>query len=1796
MANNKTPVPVVTAVAVVDNASKEMKEHSKKEAEQLENLQKNVEAEGLSAVEALDKATEILNEGIADTNSYIKKIMDAAKNDGSIDLKHFAHELDRINKRKEIIARILSSSIETCEAKKKITQKKIDELVKKYDTETEIEKNKIKKDIQNYQNQILLEESKKQKKIDHAKNIAIKLFAKMQDRLELFEGVNPAKLEKDRKKTEVELKEIVSKTEEGSEDFHKAIELMLGKKSKSKDDDDEEDDKNVPKWKKTINSIIEEDQFAGRALKAYYMAKHSKKNGGKISSGLLKAFKGDVHRSFQKWAYGGSGIGGAAKALLGRFIDSRLSARAEAKIRAKINSKNKQLEDASKKLEQLKKPNSNATSYEFALARQKYNALLRNSLMLAADFRTHGRASLTQEDSDLFGTSDESQILGKNELELLKRIRKETAEDERIIREESEKSKQRANRRLDTGFTKKAEVVVETPPKVSRLAIEGPKARPAAISQGVIDIVANEILPQGRNLGSHEGGIVTGLRAGMNALKTGGALIKGTPGGTIIPTLAGNRHRVAENSRAEAVLPMQGKVPALVGKAIAAAAGFGKKGTSTGGKMQYESTADHEARQQEIEDRHSIAQNVATIVEILQREERDRKKPEEKGFFQKILDAIMGLGALFGPTLAKIARFIKGIKSFLTGGKLFKSLAGLFGKSGLLGKIGKFFSGIFGKGGKIAAFFGKIGKFFAPITKLFSKGGFLGTIGKLFKGLAPLFKVFGPLIKTIAPFFRLLGKLFLPLQAILTGFDAFKGWTDKDLHKKLFGLKDGEEATTGQKYQATLSSIFSGLTGGLVSTEAVHKFLSTGFTGIFYNGLGKLIDFACDFFNAEDKWAFIKEKLGNVKDAIMEGIGRIGEWFSEKWTNAKEWVLEKIGSLWEGIKNCFSSIGEWIAEKASATWEWIKENNPLTLIWNGLGSIGQWISEKVSSAWEWIKENNPLTLIWNGLESIGKWISEKATAAWEWIKENNPITLLQNGFESIGKWISEKATAVWEFVKENNPFSLISKAFDDIKKWLEEHNPFGVIEEFFEGISEKFKKLNPFDWFGDDDEKKSKPKVEKQAPPEPPAIRQAHAKQGLDAYAAQGGVDWNGKPIARLTPVYDPKKTAVPSIAPIAAAVAGSPGAVVPGIGPKIAPIGAMIAGASGKIGGSGPTATPAIDVSKLAKSSDNAFTIEKAIINMDKNVESIYKMMRYIKVDGVMLGDLLDKKPVVPGMAGPGGAQQGPGGGGLGGGPGGGGAGGPGGFGGGEAGGPGGFGEGGKLGDTIARFESGNEGVMKIGYDKGGGTSYGKWQLSSKQGSYQEWLTLLGSGQYGEEGKRIAAKLKAAGPLNTGSRSGAAVDAYLQEAAAHKDLFEESQRASYTKNQYNVAFKLLKSDSLKQQIQNDKAFQEMLFSTAVQHGQGGASSIFNAVYRDGMSRNELIEAVYRERTRRFGHTARRYAEEKEVIKGMSPTASPSTGGPGGSVPVANPAGGGMDGGPVGQPAPSIPGSGGLAGIVQGMGSFKYGMYNKGGRYGRYNKLVKGADGRWHAGSGAGFASMDCSQFASAVMANAGYGAYVNQNGDASRAEDIRQDLKNKHMPLRTDLSQVQEGDIAFTIGGKHTGGGEAGHVAVVIKDPQTGAPMIAESTGSSTSIGGGLKISPLQKWVGYYSGKKRVEIYQSPISGKEISGPMAGGPAGPIGGALAGGNVKDAMGGVEQPGMGGVGGPGAAPQIQGSQQSNLAEAAGAFYANGGAGGTMNINAGSNTNILGGADKNKTAFITTKDPMGWIILQGNCVH
>ena len=194
-------------------------------------------------------------------------------------------------------------------------------------------------------------------------------------------------------------------------------------------------------------------------------------------------------------------------------------------------------------------------------------------------------------------------------------------------------------------------------------------------------------------------------------------------------------------------------------------------------------------------------------------------------------------------------------------------------------------------------------------------------------------------------------------------------------------------------------------------------------------------------------------------------------------------------------------------------------------------------------------------------------------------------------------------------------------------------------------------------------------------------------------------------------------------------------------------------------------------------------------------------------------------------------------------------------------------------IGNSTAHFESGSKGIYAIGFDENGGTSYGKWQLSSRMGSFMVWLKYLS--KQGEAGKAAAEHILAAGNSNTGSRKGAVVDAYLEEAKKNPELFERTQWEFNKKYHYDPMLAKL-DPKQREQIESNKALQEMAWSTSVQHGGAGGASILRKVWKPGMSNEEMAGAVYDERGKHFGSSTadvqasvrNRFKQEKAMILG----------------------------------------------------------------------------------------------------------------------------------------------------------------------------------------------------------------------------------------------------------------------------------------------------------------------------------------
>ena len=181
-------------------------------------------------------------------------------------------------------------------------------------------------------------------------------------------------------------------------------------------------------------------------------------------------------------------------------------------------------------------------------------------------------------------------------------------------------------------------------------------------------------------------------------------------------------------------------------------------------------------------------------------------------------------------------------------------------------------------------------------------------------------------------------------------------------------------------------------------------------------------------------------------------------------------------------------------------------------------------------------------------------------------------------------------------------------------------------------------------------------------------------------------------------------------------------------------------------------------------------------------------------------------------------------------------------------------------VGSLSAQFESGGAGVAAIGYDRVGGTSYGKYQIASQPGTMDRFLKFLD-----EKAPAWANRLREAGPANTGSKEGGMPTAWKSIASENGQLFEKLQHEFIGKETYDPARSMILKQTGLDFDNAPPALREVLWSTSVQHGPTGAANIFNKVIdmfvsgnKTGDFNSKLIEGVYDTRKGQFGSSTKR--------------------------------------------------------------------------------------------------------------------------------------------------------------------------------------------------------------------------------------------------------------------------------------------------------------------------------------------------
>ena len=165
-------------------------------------------------------------------------------------------------------------------------------------------------------------------------------------------------------------------------------------------------------------------------------------------------------------------------------------------------------------------------------------------------------------------------------------------------------------------------------------------------------------------------------------------------------------------------------------------------------------------------------------------------------------------------------------------------------------------------------------------------------------------------------------------------------------------------------------------------------------------------------------------------------------------------------------------------------------------------------------------------------------------------------------------------------------------------------------------------------------------------------------------------------------------------------------------------------------------------------------------------------------------------------------------------------------------------------LGSLAARYESGGKGSSAVGWDSTGGTSYGKYQIATKTGTMDKFMEFLKTNN-----PQAYERLKGAGPADAG-KDGAFAKEWQK--LSQEGGLGDSEHQFIKKTHFDVGMKGVTEASLQEMISKSPALQEVMWSTSVQHGGGGASAIFNKAFKPGISEADLIKAVYAERATKF--------------------------------------------------------------------------------------------------------------------------------------------------------------------------------------------------------------------------------------------------------------------------------------------------------------------------------------------------------
>jgi len=160
-------------------------------------------------------------------------------------------------------------------------------------------------------------------------------------------------------------------------------------------------------------------------------------------------------------------------------------------------------------------------------------------------------------------------------------------------------------------------------------------------------------------------------------------------------------------------------------------------------------------------------------------------------------------------------------------------------------------------------------------------------------------------------------------------------------------------------------------------------------------------------------------------------------------------------------------------------------------------------------------------------------------------------------------------------------------------------------------------------------------------------------------------------------------------------------------------------------------------------------------------------------------------------------------------------------------------------IGALSEHFEAPN-GIATVAYDSAGGTSYGRYQLSSKKGTFASFVKFCEA-----SAPDIASKFKAhSGRYNTGSKNGRCPDLWRSLAKTDPRL-KTLEKNFVTKTFLEEPISKISNEKCRNFILSYQTLQDVFWSTSVQHGQNGVASVMTRCYSNGITEAQFITNVY---------------------------------------------------------------------------------------------------------------------------------------------------------------------------------------------------------------------------------------------------------------------------------------------------------------------------------------------------------------